>query len=29
MGRTPVFSKTDLLISHELRMAGNSGCGSS
>ena len=23
MGRTPVFSKTDLLVSHELAMAGN------
>ena len=23
MGRTPMFSKTDLLVSHELAMAGN------
>ena len=27
-GRTPTFSQTDLLLQHEFRLAGQSGCSS-
>ena len=29
MGRTPVLTRTDLLLSHEFALAAPSGCGSS